>query len=57
MKYLQKHWRSRTAIVLFLSTIVGLLLISLELTAWAAQINHQGYSHGAGEEVPRMLEY
>lgn len=55
MKYLQKHWQSRTAIVLIVSTIVGLLLTSLELTAWAEKINHQGYSHDAGEEVARNI--
>lgn len=61
MKYLQKHWQSRTTIVLITSIIIGILLATLDLTTWAEQINQQGYSHGAGEEgarkIPAIMRY
>jgi len=58
MKYLQYHWKSRTFVVLAISIVVSTLLISLELTDWAAQINQQGYSHGSeGEGIPSVLRY
>lgn len=46
MKYLQINWKSRTLIVLLISVLISVLLISLELTSWAEQINQQGFSHG-----------
>ncbi|MDO6840497.1 hypothetical protein Q4602_13505 [Paraglaciecola chathamensis] len=58
MKYLQYHWKSRTFVVLAISIVVSILLISLELTDWAAQINQQGYSHGSeGKGIPSALRY
>ena len=55
MKHLKQQWKTRTSIVLVVSVLVSLLLVSLELTDWAAQINQQGYSHGAAEgEKPRI---
>lgn len=47
MKHLTIQWKSRTSIVLVVSLLVSLLLITLELTDWAGEINHQGYSHGS----------
>lgn len=61
MKYLQYHWRSRTFVVLLISVVISVLLIFLELTDWAAQINQQGYSHGGeggeGNKMPSFLRY
>ena len=61
MKYLQYHWKSRTCVVLLISVVISMLLISLELTDWAAQINQQGYSHGGeggeGNKIPSFLRY
>lgn len=61
MKYLQYHWKSRTCVVLLISVVISMLLISLELTNWAAQINQQGYSHGGeggeGNKIPSFLRY
>jgi hypothetical protein len=55
MKHLKQQWKTRTSIVLVVSVLVSLLLVSLELTDWAAQINQQGYSHGAAEgEKPKI---
>lgn len=49
MKHLKQQWKTRTSIVLVISVLVSLLLVSLELTDWAAQINQQGYTHGAAD--------
>ncbi|KPV90529.1 hypothetical protein AN395_03123 [Pseudoalteromonas sp. P1-30] len=55
MKHLKQQWKTRTSIVLVVSVLVSLLLVSLELTDWAAQINQQGYSHGTAEcEKPKI---
>ncbi len=55
MKHLKQQWKTRTSIVFVVSVLVSLLLVSLELTDWAAQINQQGYSHGAAEgEKPKI---
>ena len=55
MKHLKQQWQSRTSIVLIVSALVSLLLVSLELTDWAAQINQQGYTHGAADgEKPNI---
>lgn len=55
MNHLKQQWKTRTSIVLVVSVLVSLLLVSLELTDWAAQINQQGYSHGAAEgEKPKI---
>lgn len=50
MKYLQYRWKSRLAVVMIISILVSVLLIFLEQTDWAAEINQQGYSHGESEE-------
>lgn len=47
MKHLTLQWKSRTSIVLVVSLLLSLLLVTLELTDWAREINHQGYSHGS----------
>tara|TARA_B110000046_G_C12838602_1_gene332600 strand:+ start:19 stop:312 length:294 start_codon:yes stop_codon:yes gene_type:complete len=55
MKHLKQQWQSRTSIVLIVSVLVSLLLVCLELTDWAAQINQQGYTHGAADgEKPKI---
>lgn len=55
MKHLKQQWQSRTAIVLLVSVIISLLLVTLELTDWAAQINLAGYSHGSPDgEKPNI---
>lgn len=50
MKYLQTQWKFRLTVVLVVSIIASVLLMGLEMTDWAAQINQQGYSHGGGEK-------
>jgi hypothetical protein len=61
MKYLQYHWKPRLVSVLLVSVAVSLLLVALDQTSWAQQINLQGYSHGesegAGPNIPYVLMY
>ncbi|MCT8985563.1 hypothetical protein [Shewanella phaeophyticola] len=60
MKYLQYQWKPRLCYVLAISIFVSILLVSLEWTSWAEQINAQGYSHGDGEgksKMPSILMY
>ncbi|WP_375748748.1 hypothetical protein [Vibrio sp. HN007] len=59
MKYLQTQWKFRLTVVLVTSMMVSVLLVGLEMTDWAAQINQQGYSHGDGEkpDAPTMLMF
>lgn len=61
MKHLQYHWKSRTLVVLVISIVISMLLVLLESTDWAAQINQQGYSHGGedgeGKGIPSVLRY
>lgn len=55
MKHLTQQWQSRTSIVLIVSIVVSLLLVALELTDWAAQINLAGYTHGSPDgEKPNI---
>jgi len=55
MKHLKQQWKTRTSIVLIVSVLVSLILVTLERTDWAIQINLQGYSHGAPEgEKPNI---
>ncbi|MEM5507420.1 hypothetical protein WNY98_00930 [Pseudoalteromonas sp. AS71] len=55
MKYLKQQWKTRTSIVLIVSVLVSLILVALERTDWAMQINLQGYSHGSAEgEKPNI---
>lgn len=55
MKHLKQQWQSRTSIVLIVSVLVSLLLVSLELTDWAAHINQQGFTHGPADgEKPNI---
>ncbi len=49
MKYLKVQWKSRTAVILFVSILVSILLMTLDQTHWAEQINLQGYTHGDGK--------
>lgn len=64
MKYLQYNWKSRVLVILIISIIVSALMVTLELTDWAEQINLQGYSHGSDSEgdkqranIPPALMY
>ncbi|MBU2871410.1 hypothetical protein [Colwellia sp. E2M01] len=61
MKYLKKDWKFRSSILLIVSVLVSALLILLEMTDWAAQINLNGYSHGSDNEgkkdIPSFLMY
>jgi len=55
MKHLKQQWKTRTSIVLIVSVLVSLILVTLERTDWAMQINLQGYSHGSPEgEKPNI---
>ncbi|GGP59435.1 hypothetical protein GCM10009347_27410 [Shewanella algicola] len=58
MKYLQYQWKPRLFYVLAISILVSVMLVSLEWTSWAEQINSQGYTHGEGEgKMPSILMY
>ncbi|MCL1046406.1 hypothetical protein L2737_13900 [Shewanella electrodiphila] len=59
MKYVNYRLKPRLLIVVGISLLVSLLLILLELTPWAEQINLQGYSHGDGEkrDIPSYMRY
>jgi hypothetical protein len=59
MKYLQTEWKTRLPVVMLISIAISALLVGLELTDWAAQINQEGYSHGEGEgpSGPSVLMY
>jgi hypothetical protein len=50
MKFLKKNWKSRSTIVVFISLLVGLLMIALEQTQFASDINATGYHHGGDGE-------
>jgi hypothetical protein len=52
MKYLQVQWKVRLTVVLVVSFAVSLLITSVEMTDWAAQINQEGYSHGEEGGAP-----
>lgn len=55
MKHLKQQWKTRTSIVLIVSVLVSLILVTLERTDWAMQINLQGYSRGSPEgEKPNI---
>ena len=55
MKHLKQQWKTRTSVVLIVSVLVSLILVTLERTDWAIQINLQGYSHGSPEgEKPNI---
>ena len=51
MKFVKKNWQSRSAIIVCISLVVGLLMITLEQTPYASDINAAGYQHG-GEGKP-----
>lgn len=60
MKYLQYRWKQRLFIVLLVSITMSVLMIDLELTDWAVNINQTGYSHGdndAKSNIPKILMY
>ncbi|REG82902.1 hypothetical protein [Marinomonas pollencensis] len=46
MKYLAVNWKLRVTIIFLVSICISSLLIALDQTGWAAQINQQGFSHG-----------
>lgn len=55
MKFLKKNWKSRSTIIVFISLLVGLLMIALEQTQFASDINATGYHHGGeGEGRPNI---
>ena len=39
MEFLKRHWQSRTLLILGLSSLLGLLMFSLEFTQWAEEVN------------------
>ncbi|MCJ2376313.1 hypothetical protein LNL84_05635 [Vibrio sp. ZSDZ34] len=49
MKYLKYHWKPRLSVVMTLSIIISALMVMLEMTDFANQINQQGFSHGDGD--------
>lgn len=61
MKYLQHHWRFRVFILVLISCVISILMVGLELTDWAEQVNQQGFSHGEAEggerKIPVILMY
>jgi len=61
MKHLQINWKSRTVIILVVSIVISVLMIALELTSWAEQMNQQGHQpHGDGKgkgDMPSILRY
>ncbi|WP_440874188.1 hypothetical protein [Thalassotalea sp. PLHSN55] len=61
MKYLKVHWRQRVFLLSLVSVSISLLMISLELTDWAQQINELGFSHGDnennGKSIPSAMRY
>ena len=61
MKYLQHHWRKRLLVLAVVSIIVSILMITLELTEWAEQINTLGYSHDENDgdkgKIPAGMMY
>ena len=59
MKYLKQYWQFRTTILFLVSTAICFLLVMLEYTDWAAQINALGNGHeeGAENDIPIVLMY
>ncbi|XPF93231.1 hypothetical protein ACM9HF_14535 [Colwellia sp. RE-S-Sl-9] len=61
MKYLQYRWQSRLFVVALVSCLLSVLLVGLEFTGWAEQINQLGYSHGENEggerNIPAAMMY
>lgn len=58
MKYLKRHWPSRTFILLALGTLVSLAMWQLESTQWAAELNtvtEDGEETQRGEGPPMAL--
>ncbi|WP_341205821.1 hypothetical protein [uncultured Psychrosphaera sp.] len=54
MKYLQYRWKQRLLIVLLVSITMSILMMGLELTDWAVNINQTGYSHGDNDTKPNI---
>lgn len=50
MKYLQRNWRSRLLMTLLISSLLSILLVALDQSEWAAQVNAQGMESGNGGE-------
>ncbi|GIU52589.1 MULTISPECIES: hypothetical protein [Shewanella] len=59
MKHLNYRLKPRLTVALAISVVISLMLILLELTPWAEQINLQGYSHGNGEkpDIPSYMRF
>ncbi|WP_413699555.1 hypothetical protein ACLKMH_19245 [Psychromonas sp. KJ10-10] len=59
MKYLAHQWKFRFTLILLISIMLSVLLVQLDLTLWAEQINQQGFSHGVeeGKKMPSALKY
>ncbi|NDV91318.1 hypothetical protein GTH32_09020 [Alteromonas sp. 345S023] len=51
MKFLKKDWKSRSTIIVAISLLVGVLMITVDQTQFASEINAMGYHHG-GEGKP-----
>ncbi|MDO6694249.1 hypothetical protein Q4574_13225 [Aliiglaciecola sp. 3_MG-2023] len=55
MKFVKKNWKSRSTIVVGISLLVGILMIALEQTQFAIDINSAGWHHGGeGEGRPNI---
>jgi hypothetical protein len=59
MKHLTYQWKSRVIIILAVSVIISALLVLLDTTEWAQQINIEGFSHDAeeGKKMPLSLMF
>ena len=55
MEFIARHWKSRTLTILFLSTLISLLVWSLEFTDWAATVSSLPQNDEHGERPPGAL--
>lgn len=51
MKYVKEEWKFRVTIVLSVSIVVSVLMVMLDQTQWATNINAMEWHHG-GEGKP-----
>ena len=49
MKFLKRHWRSRTIVLLAMGALVSLAMWGLESTQWAAELNEVGVGQNEGQ--------
>lgn len=55
MKFVKINWKFRSSVVVAISVILGLLMIALDQTQFANNINAAGWSHGGeGEGRPNI---